>query len=102
MGLADKEAASETKRLRVEGDRSERRRQNSDLMSMHLMHHNDSDTSRGSADGGRVGQVAVAAELRAIARENDRTRRRSERRSEAARVDQELTSALAGLHRRRY
>jgi hypothetical protein len=63
----------------------------------HMVGNNqDSDTSRGVDDG-----VAVATELRSIARENDRVRRRSERKAQK-RIDEELSYALDGLGRRRF
>lgn len=72
------------------------KRHQADIMTMgHMVANNDSDTSRGIDDG-----VAVASELRAIARENDRARRRKTERKEQNRIDAELSYALDGLGRR--
>ena len=117
MGVSNL-GASETKRLRREGEISDLKRGQTDMMSMALMHQShDSDTSRGNAvsdlAGINVGQAAVANELRAIANDNARRSHRSSHRksarksvrsnvNEAEVMDEELANALDGLNRRNY
>ena len=74
---------TEFKQLRRENEFSDMKKAQQDMMS--LANYDESDTSRGD-DG-----FALAAEVRAIQRDNDRSRRRS---------DHELSYALDGMGRR--